>query len=95
MPYINEQIRKQLHDGFLDDLRQSFLNIDENNRKGTLSYIITKLCDDYISSSGLRYNNLVNIVGVLELTKQEFVRRLVNQYEDIKIEENGDVFTAR
>ena len=32
-----------------------------------------------------------DIVGALECTKQEFYRRVASDYEDAKIEQNGDL----
>lgn len=51
-----------------------------------MSSILYKLFDD--KPSYVRGNE---IVGVLECIKQEFIRRRLNDYENIKIEENGDI----
>ena len=38
------------------------------------------------------YLTCVVVVGTLVLTTVEFIRRMVNPYEDKKIAENGDVY---
>jgi len=55
---------------------------------GELNYIITRILKE---SYPLRYFNLNRAMGVLECCKLEFYRRVAAPYEDIKIEENGDV----
>jgi len=60
--------------------------------KGDLSYLITKLCLMYIRIKEKNYTTLSDVVGVLECTKSEFIRRMVDPYEDEKIKENEDVF---
>lgn len=59
--------------------------------EGDLNYILTSICVDYMPTD-FTYNDLNEVVGALELCKQEFIRRMVNPYEDKKIIENGDVY---
>ena len=55
---------------------------------GELNYVVTKtLKEIYIK----RYFHLNRAIGVLESIKQEFYRRVVAPYEDVKINESGDV----
>lgn len=58
---------------------------------GELNYLITLDMLDYLDRHGLSYNTLNDVAGAVELAKQEFIRRIVNEYEDGKIESNGDL----
>ena len=84
MPYIKQKNRESL-------LRYPLASADA----GELNYSITKLIDGYVSLYGLKYETLNAIVGVLECAKAEFYRRVVAPYEDLKIQENGDVYLRR
>ena len=83
MPYIKQEKRERL------DKEISMLTGAMKGEPGELSYVITKLLQAWYPVS---YEGLSQIVGVLELTKQEFIRRVVEPYEDDKIKHNGDVF---
>ena len=65
---------------------------------GELNYAIHNIIEQYISyqvtckgSSGLSYNLLNGIHGVLSAVDKELYRRLTAPYEDEKIELNGDI----
>jgi len=45
-----------------------------------------------IEKKGLSYSNVNEIIGALECIKLELYRRVAAPYEDLKIEENGDVY---
>ena len=62
-------------------------------KAGELNYLITKMCDEYLKNKGLSYSNINEIVGVLECCKLEFYRRVAGTYEDVKLTENGEVFS--
>jgi len=55
---------------------------------GELNYVVTKILKEIYP---LRYFPLNRAIGVLESIKQEFYRRVVAPYEDIKKGESGDV----
>jgi hypothetical protein len=55
---------------------------------GDLNYILFKYCKEHVEPS---YNNYKNYIGELQETVAEIRRRLLAPYEDIKIQENGDV----
>ena len=59
---------------------------------GNLNYAITELCLYYLKVHGVKYTTYNDIVGALECCKHEFIRREVNDYEDLKIQQNGDVY---
>ncbi len=62
---------------------------------GQLSYTITMAYQHYLKRQSFNYFALATVAGVLILTLFEFVRRIVNDYEDLKIKENGDVFYVK
>jgi hypothetical protein len=83
MPYIEPQDR--LH-----------ILADEKSisSPGELNYFISTLVNWYISEKGKNYSTLNEVVGVLECAKLELYRRIIAPYEDVKIEQNGDVYTV-
>jgi len=80
MPYIPEEDRKELQNGF-----------PFQNTPGELNFVITERCHEYIKLNGLRYTTLNEVIGVLECCKQEFYRQVVSPYEDKKKAENGPI----
>ncbi len=86
MPYVDEERKKKL------DPLIAGLSL-ETRAAGDLSYVITRLAQAQIRKFGNRsYINMATVVGVMVLTVFEFVRRIVNPYEQEKKESNGDVF---
>ena len=83
MPYISKEDR---------DLaaRSDFKPIDV----GTLNYLITKLITSYLTVVGRSYGTYNAALGVLECAKQELYRRMVAPHEDLKKQQNGDVYPA-
>lgn len=79
MPYIDKERRKELLRGF------------PAKTPGELNFILTTECIEYLGLS-LSYSKLNEIVGVLECIKLELYRRVIANYEDEKIKENGDVY---
>lgn len=82
MPYISAESRYNLEE-----------NAEAPTSAGELNYCITKMCDAYAVNQH-NYSKFNEIIGVLECAKLEFYRRLVAPYEDIKREDNGDVYSA-
>jgi hypothetical protein len=85
MPYIKYERRKQL--AKKDLIRSS----------GELNYLLTDICLHYLDCSKtirgkITYCDYNAVIGALECCKQEFYRRIIAPYEDIKIKENGDVY---
>lgn len=78
MPYIKKVFR--------EDLKKR-----TPETAGELNYEITCLIQTYIKNNGKDYQNINDVIGALEGAKLEFYRRIVAPYEDLKIEENGDV----
>lgn len=86
MPYIEPNQRKEVE----DKLNVAGLNYVPKNA-GELNYVVTVLMDNYLRANGTNYANLNEMIGALECCKQEYYRVIVAPYENIKIEENGDV----
>jgi len=87
MPYIKHEQRVKL-----ESLIQSFkdkMYMDPLSA-GELNYIITQISLAFLQN--VSYTELNEVVGILECVKQEFYRRVVAEYEDEKIQENGDVY---
>ena len=87
MPYIDRPARDRLASGGAPE------------RAGELNYAVTRFVDDYLERMAerdgrLRYAHLNEAIGVLECAKLELYRRLAAPYEDGKIDENGDVYSA-
>ena len=72
----------------LEELISIFKSVPLEQVDGELNYVVTKILKDVYS---LRYFHLNRAMGVLESIKQEFYRRVVAPYEDVKIDESGDV----
>lgn len=79
MPYIQKWRREEMKEDF-------------SNAAGELNYAITKLCVEYLGRRTLNYNNINDVIGVLECAKQEFYRRVAVPYENQKMHDHGDVY---
>lgn len=78
MPYITQESRD---------------NLVTAQNGGDLNYSISTLCAQYIREHGLRYKNISDVVGALEGAKQEFFRKVVDPYENLKEMQNGGVYS--
>ena len=59
---------------------------------GELNFCITKLIMRYLRGKNMNYQRVNDCLGALEGAKLEFYRRVVAPYENMKCEENGDVY---
>lgn len=86
MPYIDQLRREQLKNYECDG--------DTPKTPGELNYILTQTVNQYLKENYhyIGYTQYNEAIGVLECVKQEFYRRAVVPYEDVKIKENGDVY---
>ena len=82
MPYVTKNDRIRLDNG------------GDVQTPGELNYVITKTVDAYLNQTPRNYANFNEVIGVLECAKLELYRRVVAQYEDTKMAENGDVYTT-
>lgn len=77
---------------YVDKTRRVGLELTRHaESQGELNYLLTLDMLDYLDRHGLSYSTLNDIAGAAALALQEFVRRIVNEYEDGKIESNGDL----
>ena len=93
MPYIKPESREQL-DEQIRDLASQLMAADNGALAGELNYAITSLLlkTYYGIHRELRYHHINEIIGILECAKMEFYRRQAAPYEDVKAQENGDVY---
>ena len=92
MPYIKYKDRDRIEEEvFKDNIGLKDLGV-ECKTSGELNYVLTDIIIGYMKGSGKSYSTMNDIVGALECCKQEFIRRVVNPYEDEKIKINGDVY---
>ena len=91
MPYIKQENRNH-YDETIDALIKLFEPSDDHAKKGELNYAITRLIKGvYGNKDTTRYTYINDAIGVLECVKLELYRRVAAPYEDVKIQENGDV----
>lgn len=84
MPYISQSRRLRM--------RHTLPVTDDIKGVGELNYALTQCCLAYMSSHPSGYQVINDVVGALESCKLEFYRRVAIDLEDLKIEENGDVY---
>lgn len=84
MPYIKKDERL-FYDRYIDRILELPKPI------GDLNYLIVKICLRFLSFTKKQYSDYNAIIGMLECAKQEFYRRIVAEYENEKIKENGDI----
>ena len=82
MPYVKQERRP--------DLNKVVIAMTEASVKadGDLNYILYRFCKLHVTPS---YNSYKNFLGELNEAAEEIRRRLLAPWEDMKIEENGDV----
>ena len=84
MPYINQRDRQYYQ--LPPELRLSL------NTPGHLNYVFTQVILAYLTNVPVNYQAFNDCIGALEACKLELYRRLVCDYENRKITENGDVY---
>ena len=92
MPYI-KQNKRDKYDKLVDELANEVKNTCHETCSdycGDWNYVITTLIKKTIDSNR-GYSVFNEAIGTLECCKLELYRRMVAPYEDIKIQENGDV----
>ena len=89
MPYITQQQREPLAESI-----DTLLNIitDNDGLEGKLNYIISSIVSGILETEGVNYTILNKMIGVLECAKLELYRCMASPYEDLKLEENGEVY---
>jgi hypothetical protein len=92
MPYIKQEQRNGL-DPRIESVIEAMWAIPEFNdsKAGILNYVITRLACGAIGEE-VRYSKVNEVIGAMECAKLELYRRVAADYEDIKVEENGDAY---
>jgi hypothetical protein len=96
MPYIKEEFRSKL-DPCINDMVNCLMDAsnlssdstDISDTLGNINYCFSRVVAQIIGKPN--YNKIAMITGVLENIKQELYRRVASPYEDMKIQQNGDV----
>lgn len=91
MPYIKDEVtrrgtkktRRQEMNKIVDLMVQQGVKVD-----GDLNYVLFKFCKYHVQVS---YNNLKNYCAELRQCATEIERKILADYEEKKIDENGDV----
>lgn len=92
MPYIKQE-KREFYRPEIDDLVEKLTNFSSPKHivsVGELNYIFSKILWT-IFDQNPSYTLGNGLVGCIECVKQEFIRRKLNNYEDEKIKENGDI----
>ncbi len=87
MPYIKQDIRNDIKIA-IDNLIGRLQEI--STESGVLNYVISEILG-YTKGKRLCYQEIQNIIGILECAKLEFYRRIAVPYENRKWIENGDI----
>lgn len=61
---------------------------------GELNYFLTRVILTYLKKKGLKYATCNDIIGALDCCKEEFRRRVIDPYEDLKRSENVDIYNC-
>ena len=84
MPYIKQDDRMKF-DKHVDAL------VEKLEEFGEINYVITTILLKMVKKKGKSYSEFNGLMGVLSCVQQEFYRRTIARYEDLKIKDNGDV----
>lgn len=88
MPYIKQDRRLEF-ETFLKDW-ESIIRLNKDTIcAGDLNYIIS--CMIRIYAEHPNYAKINDVVGLLECIKQEYLRKVVGPYEDLKEKLNGSI----
>jgi hypothetical protein len=84
MPYISKENRAHI-DHCIEDLLPFITS------KGELNYTICEIVGRLIISTKISYTNISEWIDAVDGAENELRRRLLDPYEDKKIQENGDL----
>ncbi len=88
MPYIPKDSRAE-YDDEIDSLIQKLRDWDNDILSSHLTYVFFRLAA--IIGAGEPYARMAVVRSALHEAYDEFRRRFMNEYEDEKIKQNGDV----
>ena len=91
MPYVHNDVRLWVNPA-LNGLLVDLSNLLDNERAGAVNYCITRIVAGAMKpEKGWNYESLLKAHGTFGAAAEEFYRRLIAPYEDVKIEKNGDI----
>ena len=85
MPYVLQDPNRNALDPHLSALSEQIKN------EGDLNYVVTRLSLQLLLRKGLNYANLDAGMGMFLCCLLEMYTRIGRMYEDLKIQQNGDV----
>lgn len=88
MPYLTKESRAEIQSG-------SQLNTAAVRTPGDLNFALTQTVLAFIAQAPAvsgKYAIYNAAIGALECCKLELYRRVISEYENLKIKENGDVY---
>ncbi|KKM20324.1 hypothetical protein LCGC14_1646640 [marine sediment metagenome] len=91
MPYIKQDDRA-IYESGIQAFRDAFAAVGAGD--GDLNYVLTSVALAWLEyhQPPHGYSLRSDVIKALECAKLEFYRRMLVDYEDKKIEENGDVY---
>lgn len=96
MPYIDEDEREELNtcitymvDSILSNIKHLDQPHDFSNSLGRINYCFSRVIASLMED--ISYKKIAMATGVLENIKQELYRRVAVPYENLKINQNGDI----
>ncbi len=90
MPYIPLPQRPELEPGLrvlCEDMLPAFT-------AAKLNYVMCRLANAYMEAHGMGYATIEEVQGVFHGAAREFDRCVADEYEKIKLEENGTVWSC-
>lgn len=87
-PYIDNSEGRREELSFHCDLQ----HFDNPINAGEFNFFITKAMQIYFEMNGQNYQAWNDISGAIEEAKCEFRRRVIFDYENLKIKQNGDCY---
>lgn len=79
MPYVSQQSQEKL------SAVVSAIDLADISNPGELNFLITSLLVRYIEMRPKQYTTFNDVIGALTASQAEFIRRVVNPYEEQKM----------
>lgn len=91
MPYIKQEDR-EIYDEEIHKLVEKLTNFENKNViSGHINYVFSKILWNIFRKNGPSYTLGNNLMGVLACVSQEFYRKQLSNYENLKEKENGPI----
>jgi len=93
MPYIEQRYRN-LIDNEINILIEGLKRFDVGSTvpDGAINYVFTRILLAFFGGQSTSYFNIERVIGLLECIKSEYMRRVGEPYENMKLIQNGDVY---